>query len=201
MQTGWIGTEGEHGQHTGVKELKEEKLRLLILWVCYAAGCIILTFIVLLFLQKRDTGAFGTYWGSGNAAIHGLNPYGVYPTTWRSDYRPFGGPSSMPDLNLNPPCVLPLLQALSHLSIERFAVVWTVCSCLIFMSMTAWILSREPQIQNRQVLWLLLSSLPFNTIFCGQIYGLVFLLATLAWFFKKNEQEAGAASSFRSGPP
>jgi len=126
---------------------------------------------------------FGTYWESGRAAIHGLNPYAAYPETGRVDYSSFGGHAATPDVNLNPPTLLPYFQLLAHLSIPRFITLQIIISSLWFATGT---LLLGPGLQGRQAICLLASVPVIAAVSSGQIYGLLFLLSTLAWHFHKK---------------
>jgi len=126
---------------------------------------------------------FGTYWESGHAAIYGLNPYTAYPETGRVDYSPYGGSAATPDVNLNPPVLLPYFQLLAHLTIPRFIVLQIIISALWFAAGT---LLLGPGLQGRQAICLLASVPVIAAISSGQIYGLLFLLSALAWQFHKK---------------
>jgi len=159
----------------------------------YACFAVIVMASILLHRKHGEFITFGTYWASGRAAINDLNPYAAYPETLRSDYSRFGGPKSLPDLNLNPPCILPYIQVLSHLSIERFTIVWMLTTALFFSAGVALLIRNLPEIQGRQVFWLLLSVPAIGTLMNGQIYGLLFLLSTLAWLFNLRRKDTASA--------
>jgi len=138
---------------------------------------------------KIGYSAFGTYQVSGHAAAVGLNPYALYPETFRSIF----GHQSVPDVNFNPPCLIPLFQALWHLRRAAYAWTWTAASFLAF-ALTAWLLLKaRPALQGLQILWLLLCIPVQNTITSGQIYGLLVLLAALAYCFHQRGQHITAA--------
>jgi hypothetical protein len=87
---------------------------------CYSAACALLLLLSLIWLRAEagiDYAAFGSYQASGHAAAVGLNPYAPYPETFRSTF----GSLIVPDINFNPPCLLPLFQGLSHLSRASFS--------------------------------------------------------------------------------
>jgi hypothetical protein len=85
-----------------------------------------------------------------------------------------------PDLNFNPPCMLPLFQLLAHLPIQQFTVVWTLTMGLFFAAGVALLARNHPALQARQIFWMLLSIPTISTIVVGQIYGLPFFLCVLA---------------------
>jgi Glycosyltransferase family 87 len=154
-----------------------------------AYACFIVLVTSLCFDHTEGNGytTFGTYWASGHAAINDLNPYAAYPETFQN------GSTLGPDLNFNPPCVLPLLQLLSHLPIRQFAVVWTIAMGLFFAAGAALLVRNHPALQARQIFWLLFSVPTLSTLVLGQIYGLPFFLSTLAWLFFRKNNKVGAA--------
>jgi hypothetical protein len=159
---------------------------------CYSAACALLLLLSLIWLRAEagiDYAAFGSYQASGHAAAVGLNPYAPYPETFRSTF----GSRIVPDINFNPPCLLPLFQGLSHLSRAAFSWTWTAASFLAF-ALSAWILLRaRPNMHSLKILWLLLAIPVQNTITAGQIYGLLVLLSALAYFFHQRHQPISAA--------
>lgn len=167
------------------------KERAILAWVIYTAGCIIL--LSLLMWRFPPDGVFGTYWASGNAANHHLNPYAAYPETFRFDFSRFGGPDSLPDLNLNPPCVLPMFQLVALLPIHEYGVVWTVANLMFFVISAGLLIRLHPAIQFRQILWIPVMRPVFETFSCGQIYLLLFCLAVIAWaLYERGKEDLSA---------
>ena len=123
-------------------------------WLVYLGGCILLFLVVISLLQPDGVRSgkggyyliFGSYWASGKAAAQGLNPYAEYPLTFK--YHLSASPLGFVDLNLNTPCLLPLFQALSHLTIGRFITVWMLGSLLLFISGTGILLWRYPEMRT-----------------------------------------------------
>ncbi|HEX6497378.1 MAG TPA: glycosyltransferase family 87 protein, partial [Acidobacteriaceae bacterium] len=97
------------------------------------------------------------------------------------------------DINLNPPCLLPLFHALSHLSLARFAMVWTAGSFVLLFATVAMLLWNRPDMQHRQVLWLLLARPVFETLWSGQVYFLLFFFSALALVCAERRRWLGAA--------
>src|SRR5215813_1082951 len=97
------------------------------------------------------------------------------------------------EINLNPPCMLPFFQAMSHLPIQRFAHVWAVGSFLILLFTVALLIWNRPEMQKRQITWLLLSTPVFLTLTGSQIYFLLFLICTLALLSVERGRETAAA--------
>lgn len=136
---------------------------------------------------------FGTYWASGRAAAVGLNPYAVYPETYRSDFSSFHGPKAVADINLNPPCTLPFFQALAYLPLGAYRWVWSMGSVALLVLGAGLLLWQRPAMHPYQVLWLLAAAPVLNTIGAGQVYAVLFLLACLALFFSNNGKLTTAA--------
>lgn len=152
--------------------------------LCFGLGFLCLIGVVLAVSLTHRTGngyaTFGTLWASGKAAVNGLNPYTHYPETFHApDYSAW-------DLNLNPPWTLPVLEALSHLTIEHFKQVWTVLTGLCFLAGGLILIARQPELQGRQILWLMLCAPAIATFNEGQIYAWPFLFGTLAWLANKK---------------
>lgn len=165
-------------------------------WV-FAAASAILFFRAVQDMFALNTGApkrlqvFGTFWASGHAANSGLNPYAIYPLTWVYPLpAPFG---SMLDLNLNPPVMLPLYQVLACFGPNTAVKVWTLVSVALFIGCAA-LLVRENRehIQLRQIVWFLLCTATFNTLWIGQNYALFVALAVVAWVFLERDQQVAA---------
>lgn len=161
----------------------------------YICGAFIVFLVCAPTLHRKITTppGFGLYWASGAAIARGSNPYAVFPETFTSHLQIMGKEQVVVDLNLNPPCVLPFLQALSHLSPERWNVTWTVGSFLLLLGTVALLMWRRPDIQKRQILWLLLAAPVFDTLLGTQLYFVLFLFAALALVFLDSDH-AGAAA-------
>ncbi len=97
------------------------------------------------------------------------------------------------DLNLNPPCVLPVFQVLSHLSWQRFSLVWTVGSFLLLFGTVALLMWHRPELQKRKIFWMLFVGPVFVTLLGGQLYFVLFFLAALALVFVERDHESAAA--------
>jgi hypothetical protein len=143
------------------------------------AGIILIAIALIAFQPgSRHYAAFGAYWVSGSAVSHGLNPYATYPEINPSHILTPSGQRTIIDINLNPPCMLPLFQILSHLSLVKVGIIWTTVSLTLLLSATWLLVRHRPEMQARQVVWLLLAISVFDTIICEQIYlQLLFLSA------------------------
>lgn len=121
---------------------------------------------------------FGSLWTSGRAATLGLNPYAAYDTTWvfhRSGL-------SIVDLNLNPPLLLPLLQAFASVSVVSAARCLIAVSTITFVVTVAGLLRNAPyRVTRIQILWLFAASAFQDTLALGQIYILLFSLSAMVW--------------------
>lgn len=164
-------------------------------WTCYFGGCILLLLTVATILRKgpgKDP-AFGMYWEAGHAASRGANPFAIYPLTFQSHVIVDGRQFAIPDVNLNPPCVLPLFQGMAHLSLPHFAMAWTVGSFLLLFGTVGLLLWHQRSLQKRQILYLLLAAPILDTLLSGQIYFLLFFLSAVACIFATRKQGWGAA--------
>lgn len=137
--------------------------------------------------QEQQYMTFGTMWASGRAAASGLNPYADYPQTQHPKVSKYEMPaSSYPDLNLNPPWTLPFIQTLAYLPIERFQQVWTLLNGLCLLVGCIILIHQQPELQGRQILWLVTCAPTLETFDWGQLYTGPFLIGVLAWMFNKN---------------
>jgi hypothetical protein len=164
-----------------VPEVKRSPLRIT-QWTCYLIAALLLWLVCIAPTLSRGTGLnsrFGTFWASGAAAARGANPYAAYPETFLADWRNFHGAAASAELNLNPPCTLPLLQMLARAPMRRFAARWTVAAFFLMLAGVALLLWDRPQMQHRQVLWLMLNIMVFDSIVGAENYCELFLLATL----------------------
>lgn len=134
---------------------------------------------VLLSLRLSRPEGFTGYLISGSAAAHGLDPYGVYPEVSSSKVVFRGALHAIPDINMNPPCVIPLFQGLAHLGLKGFAAVWTVISALCFVGAVYLVLRIRPDLSGRKLAFLCLCAAVFDTALSGQIYFFLMLLAAI----------------------
>jgi hypothetical protein len=141
----------------------------------------------------RGSHCFETYWASGRAAATGLNPYAALPFTGQSPVFFNGHVLFIKDLNLNPPCVLLLLQAMSRLTYTQFGIAWTIASVSLLIASIGLLLRRRPGMELVQVLFLALAAPVTDTIFGGQIYFLLMFLSTLVLILDEKKREFAAA--------
>lgn len=163
----------------------------------FLCGSFIIFLVCQPIFQGRTTPfpVFGLYWESGSAAARGANPYAAYPEEPTAHLNFLGGQRAVLDLNLNPPCMLPVFQALSHLSPQRFSLAWSVGSFLLLLATVALLMWHRPDMQIRQIFWLLLAAPVFNTLYGGELYFLLFLLAALALVFVERDHQLAAATA------
>lgn len=167
------------------------------IWLTFAGASIIVVVAALIYLQDLNIHAhdglkvFGSFWASGWAASHHLNPYAVYPLTWT--FQLPGHPGTLADLNLSPPALLPFLQAIALLTPNVAVKVWTAISLLLFIGSAA-LLTREYQqhVQHRQIIWLLLGTAGLNMLWLGQDYSIFLALAVAAWLLLERNQHIAA---------
>lgn len=141
-------------------------------------------------LRQDGMKVFGSYWASGLAWARGLDPYAAYAETWRFDL----GGLRFVDLNLNPPILLPLFRVFAEFDLVTGARLWAVASALLAVATAAILLRGRAGIQKRQILWLFAAPALADTIELGQIYAILFLLATLAWLALKGERPGTAGA-------
>ena len=168
------------------------------IWWTFAGAAAILTVAAVSFLPGLNTAGpyglkvFGSFWASGWAARRHLNPYDTYPLTWVFPFESH----TVADLNLSPPAMLPLFEAMTVLAPNVGVKVWTVLSLLLFVGSAA-LLTRdyEEHVQHRQILWMLLWPAVLNTLWLGQDYSLFVALAVAAWILLERDREllAGVA--------
>jgi hypothetical protein len=161
----------------------------------FLLACIVLIAIALIAFHPGSPhyASFGPYWVSGSAVSHGLNPYAAYPEIHRSYIFTLGELRTVTDINLNPPSMLPLFQMLSHLSLAQVGIIWTTVSLTLLLSATWLLVRHRPEMQARQVVWLLLAISVYDTIICEQIYLLLLFLSAVAWVCADNKRDVIAA--------
>ena len=133
----------------------------------------------------------GSFWASGWAAAHGLNPYAVCPLTWT--FHLDGHAGTVVDLNLSPPALLPFFAAFSWVSVDAAVRAWTLVSALLMIGSGALLVgANRGHVQHRQILWFLLARAMFNTLWLGQDYSLMIALAVGAWVLLERDHELAA---------
>jgi alpha-1,2-mannosyltransferase len=140
---------------------------------------------------------FSGYWASGQAANRGGNPFAVLPQTTSSRYPNHGALVPVPDVNLNPPCLLPLFQLLALGSQQSFGIGMTTASFLALALTGVLLLRRGPPTGYLTIVWLLLSAPVVETFRAGQVYFLLLLLGMAA--FVAGERRAWAAAGVALG--
>ena len=139
----------------------------------------------------QTCGVFGTFWASGWAVRHNLNPYLEYPPlTWKPHAFGKTGPYVL-DLNLNPPSMLPLFSLWSRIPPLTGALTWSVVSTLLFIGV-AGVLTYRYRPQRKQVWWLLTCSATILTLDLQQIYAILLVLCVAAWLLLESEQDVAA---------
>lgn len=132
----------------------------------------------------------GTFWASGDAARKGLDPYGLYPFTFRPRAFFKDGPIVY-DPNLNPPALLPLFSFIARFPLPRVVQVWKILSGLIVLLTTAGLIWRY-RIERKQLWWLLTGGAVISTFTLQQSYSLLFAIAALAWFLLDADHDIEA---------
>jgi hypothetical protein len=141
--------------------------------------------------NTQPFGIFGTFWASGWAVRHHLNPYLEYPPfTWKPHAFGKNGPYVL-DLNLNPPSTLPAFSVLSRIPPQIGACAWAVASTLLFIGIAAF-LTRRYHPQRKQVWWLLTCGATIMTLALQQIYVLLLLGSVCAWVLLEEDRDVAA---------
>lgn len=131
---------------------------------------------------------YGSFWEAGAAAAAGRNPYAIYPMVL--SYA--GIEPGIPEINLNPPALLPLFQimALADPHLGRLAWLFIAGAAYWF---GAWILFKRTRADLLQIPWLLLSPAVSEDLAHGQIYSLLFVLGILTWLSLREGRPHAAA--------
>jgi hypothetical protein len=166
-------------------------------WGTFSFGAFYLTCGALLAItgfsnsNKRNLRVFGSFWESGSAALHHLNPYGIYPLTYR--FTDFLHQKVQVSLNLSPPTLLPFFEGIAHFDPQSTVKVWTFASLLLFLA-SIWMLMIEygRGLQRRQILWFLLGPTAVDTLLAGQDYALLVTAVVLAWLLLEHHHQIAA---------
>jgi hypothetical protein len=132
-----------------------------------------------------------SFWISGRAAAQHMDPYGFYPGVPRILAHRAGSTPVLHDVNLNPPCMLPLFEWLSRFPVARWATWWTAVQVLLFIGAAAmaWFGGAR---QARKVWWLLVSSFTYMDLTVGEDYALFVFLSFAVWLLLKNGHRTAA---------
>ncbi|HTV16811.1 MAG TPA: glycosyltransferase family 87 protein [Acidobacteriaceae bacterium] len=166
-------------------------------WLTWAAASAVLLGAAFVYLPSFGEHAqygykvLGSFWASGWAAAHGLNPYAVYPLTWTFQLN--GHPGTVVDLNLSPPALLPFFEAFASVSVDATVRIWTFLSALLMIGAAAMLVgANRAHVQHRQILWFLLARAVFNTLWLGQDYALMIVLAVAGWALLERNRDLSA---------
>jgi Glycosyltransferase family 87 len=119
---------------------------------------------------------FGSFWASGWAASHGLNPFALYSLS------PETIVPGVFDINLSPPALLPLFALLSHCDPAQAARAWIVSQAVLFILATGILLAAaRAALRPWQACWILLTPQIYDGIRLGQDYAVLYLMAVLGW--------------------
>jgi hypothetical protein len=146
--------------------------------------------------QVTTLRAMGSFWPSGAAANHGLDPYGPYPLVPQTFFRPLVPREAAPgtrDINLNPPALLPLFQFTALFDPRALLGPWVAANAAIVI-LTSLLLMCAAAKPLRW--WQIFCALPMSpvrdTIWLGQIYGVMLLCAALGWFALTRQRSIAA---------
>lgn len=131
---------------------------------------------------------YGSFWASGKAANEGLNPYAVYPETFRSRSSDTVHP------NLNPPASLLLFAPLARLDPNATVTALWWGGLLVYAGIVVMTLRRHAQ-PNGLLLgaWALALPALWDGLRLGQVYVLLFAGAALVWYLLEKERPLLAA--------
>lgn len=165
-------------------------------WGTFGVAAILLTMGSLMALTSltgrtpRHFRVFGTFWASGYAASHHLNPYGPYGLSYRFEDL---ATHTHVSLNLSPPPLLPLFQFAALFKPETAVISWTFISLLLFLlSLALLMVEYGERVQRRQILWFLLGPAPLDALMLGQDYALLVFLVVVAWLLFARHRKIGA---------
>jgi hypothetical protein len=132
---------------------------------------------------------FGSFVASGHAAAEGLNPYDVYPLT----FRVWREGQTLVNYNLNPPIVVLAFQAIGRLdpwlAFEAWFIIQVACYGL---AMTLLLRAYPREQPGGWLLWLLALGGVWDTLQLGQIYLPMALAAAAAWIALDRRQDLRA---------
>jgi len=166
-------------------------------WWTYLAASSVLLMAAAVYSNSLSTHGpdglkvFGSFWASGWAASHHLNPYAAYPLTWVIQLP--GHPGNILDLNLSPPALLPFFQALACFSPDVGVKIWTLVSLALYLGSGALLVHEyREHIQHRQILWFVLARAAMNMLALGQDYSVMIALAVGAWVLLERDRQLAA---------
>ena len=132
---------------------------------------------------------FGSFVASGRAAAEGLNPYGIYPLTFRVVMPGFEAWNP----NLNPPISALLFQLFDLADPHRMFRIWYGISIALYCATVLLLLRRYPD-PPRLVLTLWAFALAgfWDTLLLGQIYIPLVLAGIAAWLLLEKGPDVWA---------
>lgn len=145
-----------------------------------------------LFADEPQYRVAASYWASGDAANDRRDPYAPQPLTVL--YQGANG-RALPDLNLNPPFLLPLFQLLALGSPAATFYILVVGSYVLFVATAAWVLRGHPTMPEPCIVLLVLGAPMLDTLVWGQIYVVLFVLGAVTWWAFENGRSWPAAIS------
>ncbi|UCH74489.1 MAG: DUF2029 domain-containing protein, partial [Rhodospirillales bacterium] len=126
---------------------------------------------------------YGSFWASGKAAGAGLDPYAVYPETFRSPVTGHVHP------NLNPPASLLLLAPLARLEPKATMTALWWGGLLLYAGIVVLTLRRHTRPDGLLIgAWALALPALWDGLRLGQVYVLLFAGAALVWYLLEEER-------------
>jgi hypothetical protein len=136
--------------------------------------------------QLRD---FGSFVAPGHAAAAGLDPYGVYPLTYRTTY----GNVTVEAPNLNPPISVLVFEAVSSVDPVSAFRGWYVISLILYVITVGMLVREYPgRFPPIHVAWAFGFAGFWGTLHWGQIYAPLALITTGAWLLLRRRHYAPA---------
>lgn len=139
-------------------------------------GSIVTIYAFLFAVVLKSPVIFGSFWEAGRAASAGQNPYLLYPNVW----IPANVDPPIPEINLNPPSILPLFQIFALFDLVSGRLGWLAISAVVYC-LSVWTIYRLGNPSPIQIFWLFLSPLALTNLALGQIYALLLALGVAIW--------------------
>ena len=160
-----------------------EQRLLLVAAYAYLGAAVLAAVIGILFYGQ--TQVFGSFWASGDAWLHGSNPFATLAKTWTVEIP---GPD-VADVNLNPPATLPLMALFASIPLIPGALGWTVLSTALALTCFL-IVRKEAEVGDWKMAWALSCPAIVDNILLKQIYVLLLILGVTIWLGLRRDRIA-----------
>lgn len=174
-------------------------------WFC-AVSCLLLigfqALVSLHFNEDRNLLDYGSLYASASLANLHANPYRDHPLVYHIRDINRHGPdtplqgSSINAINLNPPVLLYPFRLLARLNPDTSFVTWTCISACLFLASVLLVLRIYPAARLRiRLLWILSLGGVWYTFQLGQIYTILLLFVSIAWWALRRQKWLAAGIS------